>query len=115
MNFVMAYHYIYYDFLWPDSKEFEMCSNYLKKAIELNPKEFNSLLLLSVAYENNIQERMMYLKRMYTIAPKQFVKNTSENKSKVPFVVKSIFSKSLFGKDLTVALTNTECTSLNLK
>lgn len=115
MNLVMADYYIHYTFLLPNSKDFEVCSNYLKKTVELNPKEFNSLLLLSVAYENNKNERMMYLKKMYVIAPEQFIKNTERNKNKVPFVVKSISKNTLLGKDMTVGLSVAECTMLNLK
>ena len=75
---VEAYYYILYDFVWPDTKEFVLCSNYLKKSVELNPSDYNSLLLLSVAYENNKDTRMMYLKKMYALAPEQFSKNTAQ-------------------------------------
>jgi len=115
MNVTMAHHYIKYDFLWPDSKEFDLCSSYLKKAVELNPEDFNSLLLLSVAYENNKEARILYLKKMRALAPQQFVRNPDENKSKFPFVVKSIALYPLLRKDLTVVLSSAECTLLNLK
>lgn len=114
MNVTMAHHYILYDFLWPETKEFDLCSNYLKKAVELNPTDFNSFLLLSVAYENNKETRMMYLKKMYALAPQQFSKNTTQNKSKVPFVVQSIKTYPLIRKDLTVALSVEECKLLKL-
>ena len=105
MNFVMAYHYIYQDFLWPGSKEFEICSNYLKKAIELNPKEFNSLLLLSVAYENDKQQRMMYLKKMYAIATHQFKKKHQPKQIKgsihcyihSEYTIRTGFNRSIIG------------------
>lgn len=113
MNFVLGYHYIYNDFLWPEAPEFDVSSKYFKKVLVLNPSEFNTLLLLSVAYEKNKIEREDYLKKMYQLNPSQFKKNDSENKNKYPYQVTSVGS-SLLGRDLFMFLTKKECELLKL-
>jgi hypothetical protein len=113
INFALAYHPVHFDFIWPESAEFEKSANYLKKVIALNPKEFNSYLLLSVAYEKDKNEREYYLKKMYELNPEQFYKNNQENNKKLPYCIKSIKTYVL-AQDLTVVLTTDECRMLKL-
>ncbi|MBC7450742.1 MAG: hypothetical protein H7259_04570 [Cytophagales bacterium] len=114
-QFELGYHYIKWDFLWPDSEGFDTPAAHFKRVLELNPTEFNTLLLMSVAYEKNKEQRYGYLKRMYQIAPQAFLRNTDPAKKiKYPYIIRTIENKHFRSKDLTVMLTKEDCAVLNL-
>ncbi len=113
MNFTLAYHTIYNGFVGPDSKEFEASTAFLKKTLELNPKEFNTLLLLYVAYGKDKTQRQDYLKKMYETAPKRFEKNTGTNKLSYPYKVSSIHT-TVLERDLFIFISKEDALSLGL-
>jgi hypothetical protein len=83
-HYAIACHYVNSDFVWPGMKEFDQCVAELKKVLELNPSEFNSMLHLYVAYEKNKTEKLKFLKMMFQVAPERFLKNDDENNQNFP-------------------------------
>ena len=113
MYFELANYYILYDFLWQDAPNYKICEGYLKKAIELNPSEFNAMLLLAAAYKHNSKLRIKYLKIMYKIGFQQFIKKDAKLGEATTYSVSSIASKHLIGT-LNIVLSSRECKILGI-
>lgn len=111
MTFALAHQYILFDFMSTGQPDYEICVNYLKRTLELNPNEFNALLHLSIAYQGQPAE-IEYLKRMYALHPEEFKKDdSSESDKKYPYRVTTIRSNY---SDVTMRLTVSECKAIGL-
>ena len=110
MNFALAYHFVLYDFLWPESKDYDIAMRYLMKAHELNPKDFNTLFLLETS-QSNPSLQQPYLQKMYALKPQLFIK-TADPKRKVKYPYQ--ITTKLQGKDLTTYVTTKQSQALKL-
>lgn len=79
LTLTIAYSYMF-DFPFPSLPNHEICMKYLKRTLELNPQEFNTMLLLTVAVDEKVKNE--YLKKMYVLHPEAFSKNMSSSDAK---------------------------------